>query len=342
MTLTAPLRPAPPRPAHSGRGRALLSRSWPSRCRGGPRPAVGSRTIPAGTVVDVLFHPDGSDASTIVHDLRLPRTVLAVAVGVALGVAGALMRSHPQPAGRPGPPRRRGRSRSPSCSASTRWGHPADRLRLVLPWPERASPPRAVLRDRVLSPRPRPGEPRAGRHRGERAALAHPGDPAARRRHARRLPGLVGRLRRRAGWDVLWQVLPFLLVGLLLAALSASGLDLLQLGDDVASALGCTRARHKVVGVAAVVLLTGAATAACGPIGFVRAGGAARRPVPGRHRPPVGHRVLGPARCAAGAAHRRARPVLVRPAELPVGIVMALVGGPAFVLLVRRSRVIRL
>lgn len=56
--------------------------------------AVGSRAIPLGTVVDVLFHPDGSDASTIVHDLRLPRTVLAIVVGLALGIAGALMQGH--------------------------------------------------------------------------------------------------------------------------------------------------------------------------------------------------------------------------------------------------------
>ena len=45
-------------------------------------------------MVDVLFHDDGSDASTIVHALRIPRTVLAIAVGIALGVAGALMQGH--------------------------------------------------------------------------------------------------------------------------------------------------------------------------------------------------------------------------------------------------------
>ena len=56
--------------------------------------ALGSRPIPLGTVVEVLFHDDGSEAATIVHALRVPRTVLAIAVGIALGVAGALMQGH--------------------------------------------------------------------------------------------------------------------------------------------------------------------------------------------------------------------------------------------------------
>ena len=44
--------------------------------------------------MEVLFHNDGSEAATIVHALRVPRTVLAIAVGIALGVAGALMQGH--------------------------------------------------------------------------------------------------------------------------------------------------------------------------------------------------------------------------------------------------------
>ncbi len=56
--------------------------------------ALGSRPIPIGTVVEVLFHDDRSEAATIVHALRVPRTVLAIAIGIALGVAGALMQGH--------------------------------------------------------------------------------------------------------------------------------------------------------------------------------------------------------------------------------------------------------
>ena len=91
------------------------------------------------------------------------------------------------------------------------------------------------------------------------------------------------------------------------------------------------------------MLLTGAATAACGPIAF------------------VGLVVPHVARCVAGVDYRWLVPyaarigglllvlladilgrVVVRPGELQVGIVMALVGGPVFVVLVRRSRLVRL
>src|SRR5262245_20476927 len=56
--------------------------------------AVGSNPIGVGTTWHVLWHADDSQASIIVHDLRLPRTVLGLLVGAALGAAGALMQGH--------------------------------------------------------------------------------------------------------------------------------------------------------------------------------------------------------------------------------------------------------
>ena len=53
-----------------------------------------------------------------------------------------------------------------------------------------------------------------------------------------------------------WQVLPFLAAGVVLALASAPGLNLLQLGDDVARSLGMSPGRHKALGIAAVMLLT--------------------------------------------------------------------------------------
>ena len=41
---------------------------------------VGSRSIAPGAVVEALLHPDGSEIATIVHELRLPRTSLALVV----------------------------------------------------------------------------------------------------------------------------------------------------------------------------------------------------------------------------------------------------------------------
>ena len=142
--------------------------------------------------------------------------------------------------------------------------------------------------------------------------------------------------------EVLYQVLPFIVLGLLLAAGGAPGLNLLQLGDDVARSLGMNPLAHKTVGILAVMLLTGAATAACGPIGFV----GLVVPHVARFVAGVDYRWLVPYAAGIGGllvllADILGR-VVVRPGELQVGIVMALVGGPVFVVLVRRSRLVTL
>jgi iron complex transport system permease protein len=142
--------------------------------------------------------------------------------------------------------------------------------------------------------------------------------------------------------SVFWQVLPFILVGLLLTAMSTRGLNLLQLGDDVAASLGLSPWRLKVLGVTAVMLLAGAATAACGPIGFV----GLVVPHVARRLGGVDYRWLVPYSGVLGGLLVLTADIIgrlvVRPAELQVGIVMALIGGPAFVVLVRRTRMVRI
>ncbi len=54
-----------------------------------PSLTVGSRSLPTLDVLRALVFPDDSETSVIVRELRLPRTIVAVAVGAALGVAGA-------------------------------------------------------------------------------------------------------------------------------------------------------------------------------------------------------------------------------------------------------------
>jgi iron complex transport system permease protein len=144
---------------------------------------------------------------------------------------------------------------------------------------------------------------------------------------------LVGR-----GEDVLGQVLPFVAAGLLLAAVNAPALHTLQMGEDVARGLGQRIGLARAGGVAAVTLLTGAAVAVSGPIAFV-----------GLVVPHVARAITGPDHrwllvyagllgavllVAADVVGR----VLVRPAELPVGLVLAFVGAPFFIALVRRRR----
>src|SRR3954471_8348570 len=55
--------------------------------------SVGAKPIALDRVWGLLVHPDGSDDALVVHDLRIPRTVLGLLVGAALGVAGALMQA---------------------------------------------------------------------------------------------------------------------------------------------------------------------------------------------------------------------------------------------------------
>ncbi|MGN0064173.1 MAG: FecCD family ABC transporter permease [Nocardioides sp.] len=140
------------------------------------------------------------------------------------------------------------------------------------------------------------------------------------------------------GLEVLLTGLPFLAVGALLALNGSRLLDALALGDDVARGLGRRTAVDRVVVWAGVILLAGTATALAGPIGFVGL------LVPHTVRALVGpvHARLIPACALVGAtlvllADTAGRLVLP-PSEVQVGIMTAAVGVPFFLLLVRRSR----
>lgn len=133
--------------------------------------------------------------------------------------------------------------------------------------------------------------------------------------------------------------LPFLAVGFLVAMLSARSLDSLALGDELAAGLGERVAVARASAALAAVVLCGAATAVTGPIGFVGL------VVPHACRLLVGvdHRWLLPFSAVVGAALLTGADVLgrivARPAEIDVGIVTALVGAPFFIYIVRRQKV---
>ena len=135
------------------------------------------------------------------------------------------------------------------------------------------------------------------------------------------------------------QVLPFLAVGALLSLATARGLNSLALGDDLARGLGEHVGRTRLLAAVGAVTLAGAATAVAGPIGFV---GLA---VPHLCRLLVGvdHRWLLPFSAVLGAALLTAADVVgrlvARPAEVDVGIVTAMLGAPVFIWIVRRQKV---
>ncbi|WP_246004801.1 FecCD family ABC transporter permease [Nocardioides marmorisolisilvae] len=142
-----------------------------------------------------------------------------------------------------------------------------------------------------------------------------------------------------ADWHRIGLALPFLAVGLAICLVSARGLNLLALGDDVAAGLGQDVTRTRLVAGAGSVILCGAATAIAGPIAFVGL------LVPHLCRQLVGvdHRWLLPTSVLLGAGWLTAADVLgrliARPAEVDVGIVAALLGAPFFIWLVRRTKV---
>jgi len=348
MTATLPA-PAPagpaPRPAtRRGSVAGLLALGVLLVLAGVVSLAVGSRTIPLGTVVEVLFRPDGSDAATIIHDLRIPRTVLAIVVGIALGIAGALMQGH---------------TRNPLADPGLLGVEAGAAFAVVIgiysfgvtsltgyAWFSLVGAGLAATAVFAIgSTRGGPNPVSLVLAGAAVTALLTSLTQAVVLRDLETLDAYrfwaVGSVNGR-GMDVFWEVLPFIGVGLVLAAMSASTLNLLQLGDDVAASLGMRPMRHKVIGVLGVMMLTGAATAACGPIAF------------------VGLVVPHVARFLAGVDYRWVIPysglvggllvvladvvgrLIVRPGELQVGIVMAIVGGPLFIMLVRRTRMVKL
>lgn len=142
-----------------------------------------------------------------------------------------------------------------------------------------------------------------------------------------------------AGYDRIVPVLPFLAPGFILGLLSARKLNLLALGDDLAAGLGENVALARGMAALAAVLLCGAITAVCGPIGFVGL------IVPHLCRALAGpdYRWLLPFSALSGAclllAADIAGRIAARPGEVDVGIVTALLGAPFFIAIVRRQKV---
>ena len=141
---------------------------------------------------------------------------------------------------------------------------------------------------------------------------------------------------------VLTGVAPFLVVGLLLALACGRTLNGLALGEDTARSLGVHVARSRVALFAVVALLCGAATAACGPIVFIGlvVPHAARLVCGPDYRWIVPYSmVLSPiVLLLADVAGR----LVISPGELQVGVVLGVLGAPCFIALVRYGRLAEL
>ncbi|PZC49580.1 MAG: iron complex transport system permease protein [Chloroflexi bacterium] len=140
------------------------------------------------------------------------------------------------------------------------------------------------------------------------------------------------------GWDQFLLLGPFVGIGLLVARALAQPLNAMSLGEEHAHALGVSVERTKLVLIAASSLMTAAAVAAAGLVAFV-----------GLVTPHAVRLVIGPdhrrllwAATLYGAifvvlADLAARTILT-PTEIPLGVITGIVGGPFFLLLLRRAR----
>lgn len=305
--------------------------------------AVGTRSLGLAEVWRSLLDADPStEEAVIVRELRMPRTVLGLLVGMSLGVAGALMQGHTRnPLGDPG-------LLGVTAGASLAVVVAISALGVSTPsgyvWFAFAGALAGSVLVYVIGS--------SGRGGATPVTLALAGAALSALLFALVRTLLVGdasTLDRFRFWvvgalagrgaDVAWQIAPFVAAGLVLALVNSPALNLLGLGEDVARGLGQRVWLARSVGLAAITLLSGAATAASGPIAFVGL------VVPHAVRAFTGpdHRWLIPCAGLAGAALLLVADVLgrvlARPGELPVGIVLALVGAPFFIALVRRRTV---
>ena len=307
--------------------------------------AVGAKSIPIGDVVAGLLGDDGSESAAIVREVRVPRTLVGLAVGVALGLAGALMQALTRnPLADPGILGVEAGAAAAIVAAIALFGLTEPRVYL---WFSFAGAAFASVVVYALGSHGRAAATPV------RLALAGTAVTAALTAFTNAVILLdqqafneyrhwvVGSLAGR-GLDVLADVGPFLAVGVLIALVLARPLNALALGDDSSRALGARVGRTRALGALSITLMCGAATAVAGPIVF------------------VGLVVPHMARAIAGADQRwiiaysaLLAPILlltadvigrvvISPAELEVGIVTALIGAPVFIALVRRKRIARL
>ncbi|MDI2129655.1 iron chelate uptake ABC transporter family permease subunit [Yinghuangia seranimata] len=302
--------------------------------------ALGARDLSVGQVWDGLVDRN-STGYVVVHEMRLPRTLLGLLVGLALGVAGAVMQAVTRnPLADPG---LLGINAGASAAAVSAiaffdvhvftgyvWFAFAGAavvsvLVYVVGGGRGATPARLALAGAALN---------AALYSYVQAVMLV--DPAA--LNAARFWG--NGTFASADMDTVRKVAPFIAVGLFLALLLARPLNALALGDDAARALGGRPARTRAGAVAAVTLLCGAATAACGPLVFVglilpHAVRAFTGPDLRTVLPYCA--VLTPAVLLLADVLGR---LVARPSEIQVGIVCSVVGGVFFLVLLRRVKAV--
>lgn len=303
--------------------------------------AVGARAIPLDTVWQALTAFDPANGDHAVVQARIPRTVMGLLVGCALGLAGAAMQGVARnPLADPGI---MGVNAGAALAVVTGiylfgvtalsgyiWfafvgaGIAAVVVYLVASLGrEGATPVKLALAGAALN---------AGLYSLMNVVLVSSQDTLDRFRFWQ-VGGIAGR-----DWPVVLSGLPFLAAGMVIVLFSGRILNSLALGDDVARGLGQRVGLARGISALGIVLLCGSATALAGPIGFVGL------VIPHAVRMMTGpdyrwilpfSAILAPVLLLGADVIGR---VVLLPSEVPVGIMTALVGAPVFVWLIRRGK----
>ncbi|MFJ4471528.1 FecCD family ABC transporter permease [Streptomyces sp. NPDC089424] len=304
--------------------------------------AVGAKELSLGEVWHGLFQESGTYSDVVVGE-RLSRTLLGLLAGAALGLSGAVLQALTRnPLADPGLLGINAGASAAVVTAITFFGvtgvsgyvwfaffgaAAVGALVWFLGGSRGATPVRLALAGTAIS---------AALY-GYLQALMILDDAALDRMRFWTVGSLSAATDR-----TITQVLPFLVAGSLLALALARPLNAMAMGDDTAKALGAHLNRTRALSMLAATVLCGAATAACGPIVFVGL------MVPHVVRSFTGPdlrwilpyaAVLSPVLLLGADVLGR---IVARPAELQVGIVTAILGGPVFIFLVRRRRTAQL
>jgi iron complex transport system permease protein len=307
---------------------------------------MGSRSITLLTIWDAFANYDPSSASeTVVREMRVPRTLLGLSAGAALGLSGAILQGVTRnPLAEPGI-----MGINSGAAAFIVFGIMVlgtQQLSMYI-WLGFLGAAVATVAVYAIASFGREGATPVKLALAGAAvtaafysltnAIVMTNVEALNELRFWQVGSLAGRY-----LPVFWQTLPFIVVGTVIALGTGRALNALALGEDVARALGQRVRLTRFTLFVTVALLCGAATAACGPIVFV-----------GLVVPHIARIMCGPDyRWILGYSLVLTPIVLltcdiigrvvVSPSELQVGVVLGVLGAPAFIALVRYRNMVEL